>query len=64
MENYYTIHFPISDRVSVDVMADSCEDAIERAGELLDAELLRINSTSDLVELVADDAEVMNVEEG
>ena len=60
---YYTIHIPISDRVSVDVMAECDEDAIERASELLNDEMLRINSSSDLFSLIADDPEIMNVEE-
>lgn len=63
MENYYTIHFPVSDRVSVDVMAETENEAIERAGEVLHAELMRINGSSDLVELIADAPEIMNVEE-
>lgn len=60
---YYTIHFPISDRVSVDVMAECDEDAIERAAELLEDEMLRINGSSDLFSLIADDPEIMNIEE-
>lgn len=64
MENYYTIHFPVSDRVSVEVMAECSEDAIERAVEVLSAELLRINGSSDLFSLVYDPPEIMNVVEG
>jgi hypothetical protein len=64
MENkYYTIHIPVSDRVSVEVMAECDEDAIESAVELLEDEMLRINGSSDLFNLLSDDAEIMNVEE-